>query len=69
MRMITNYQKWRQWEDRFIAQSPSDIHTHLALMDMMFELAGRFQTPLPFSLQELEHKILLAKRLHVPTNS
>ena len=65
--MIQNVERWRRWEDEFIASSKPDLLRNLRLMDWMYEEARQLGAWPPFSPEELDAKIEWVKRLHVPT--
>jgi hypothetical protein len=64
--MIQNVEKWRKWEDDYIASERPSHAENLRLADSMIALAvelGVFPPANP--LDDLDHKIQLAKALNV----
>ncbi len=64
--MIRNVEKWRQWEDEYIASERPSHAENLRLADSMIALAMQLGVFPPANLlDDLEHKIQLAKALNV----
>ena len=67
--MIRNVEKWRKWEDDYIAPERDSHADSLRLADSMIALAAQFGVFPPLDpFDGMEHKIALAKALNVPIN-
>lgn len=64
--MIQNVEKWRKWEDDYIASERPSHAENLRLADSMIALAAELGVfPPTDPLDDLDHKIRLAKALNV----
>ena len=64
--MIQNVEKWRKWEDDYIAAERPNRAENLRLADSMIALAEQLGVFPPADLlDDLDHKIQLAKTLNV----
>lgn len=64
--MIRNTERWRAWEDAHIASRPHDVARAFAMADALYQEAKALGVwDRPFSIEDIRHKIELAKLLRV----
>ena len=64
--MIRNLQRWQQWEDAHIASDPPNPARAFAIAEALYQEAKALDTwDRPFAVEDIRHKIDLAKTLHV----
>ena len=64
--MIRNIDKWREWEDGYIASEHASHAENMRLANSMIALASQLGVfPPADPLDDLDHKIQLAKDLNV----
>ncbi len=68
--MIKDRAYWEAWESGVPLREPPDFERALRLMDDFLEYARRLGVFPPFDPMEgIEHKITLARKLHVGTTA
>ncbi len=67
--MIRDVEKWREWEENYIASTPPNHPEALRFVEEMLEHARRLGVfPADDPLEEIEHTVDLAMALNAPVN-
>jgi hypothetical protein len=65
--MIRDIEKWRAWEDAYRASQPPDPQRGFALAEALYQEARALGVwHRPFTLDQITHKIRMARILNVP---